>query len=237
MQEVIRMYAIIRQGNGAYYTCAVFGYYRISDDPFDGTYWVVLNSEKNKLIMQNGMQQNTRYLIPMVLITDADTSGWKNGSGDNQAAGFLPVEDLPAMIAADTVPPELTRTCVELDRSYHYEEVHKVRTAEDLRNLQWTSRDFHDAHIARITPGRDSLEVLFDGVWGCRILLRFSGEVSWDASSRDPARYDPYWMGSTLLQQDGFIYLIDDSKATVEDIDSSYCWFRARNMEYRIIPD
>ena len=34
----------------------------------------------------------------------------------------------------------------------------------------------------------------------------------------------------------GFVYLIDDD-VSINDINSSYCWFKARSMKYRAIPD
>jgi hypothetical protein len=34
-----------------------------------------------------------------------------------------------------------------------------------------------------------------------------------------------------------FVYLIDDEDVSVNDINSSYCWFKARTMKYRVIPD
>ena len=37
--------------------------------------------------------------------------------------------------------------------------------------------------------------------------------------------------------KDGFVYLVDDCDMTVDKINSSYCYFKARQMQYRIIPD
>lgn len=47
----------------------------------------------------------------------------------------------------------------------------------------------------------------------------------------------PYWMGSTVTIDNGFVYLIDDEDVSVHDINSSYCWFKAKTMKYRVIPD
>lgn len=56
-------------------------------------------------------------------------------------------------------------------------------------------------------------------------------------SNRDPELVDdPYWFDSTLLLHDGFVYLIDEEDMTVEKITTDYCYFKARHMEYRIIP-
>lgn len=62
------------------------------------------------------------------------------------------------------------------------------------------------------------LRVLFDGVWGCKIEMFFDGDVSYNTDSRDPDLYDPYWYGSTMIRQDGYIYFVDDDDMKVEDI-------------------
>ena len=76
-KENENMYAIIREGDGKFYTSMVFGYYKCSDDTdYKNRFWIVLNKAKTALVKQHVLQQNTKYLIPMVLITDADESGW-----------------------------------------------------------------------------------------------------------------------------------------------------------------
>ena len=40
-----------------------------------------------------------------------------------------------------------------------------------------------------------------------------------------------------LLMENGFIYFVDEDDMTVEDIGQGYCYFKARNMKYRIIPN
>lgn len=60
--------------------------------------------------------------------------------------------------------------------------------------------------------------MLFDGVWGCKIEMFFDGDVSYNTDSRDPDLYDPYWYGSTMIRQDGYIYFVDDDDMKVEDI-------------------
>ena len=232
------MYAIIREGDGKFYTSMVFGYYKSSDDfDYKNRFWIVLNKAKTDLIKQSVLQQNTKYLIPMVLITDADTNGW-NKIGENQeSVDFLPTEDLLSMIDGGTVPNELTRKCIELDSAYKFESIRTIGTVNDIRDLDWVSGGFHDAFIADIKQNDDSLHILFDGTWGCKIEVWFEGDISYDTSSRDPKKWDPYWLGSTVTIDNGFVYLIDDEDVSINDINSSYCWFKARTMKYRVIPD
>ena len=232
------MYAIIREGDGKFYTSMVFGYYKSSDDSdYKNRFWIVLNKEKTALVKQHVLQQNTKYLIPMVLISDADANGW-NKIGENQeSVDFLPIEDLLSMIDGGTVPNELTRKCIELDSAYKFESIRTIGTVNDIRDLDWVSGGFHDAFIADIKQNDDSLYILFDGTWGCKIEVWFEGDISYDTSSRDPEKRDPYWMGSTVTIDNGFVCLIDDEDVSINDINSSYCWFKARTMKYRVIPD
>ena len=145
------MYAIIREGDGKFYTSMVFGYYKSSDDSdYKNRFWIVLNKAKTALVKQHVLQQNTKYLIPMVLISDADANGW-NKIGENQeSVDFLPTEDLLSMIDGGTVPNELTRKCIELDSAYKFESIRTIGTVNDIRDLDWVSGGFHDAFIADI---------------------------------------------------------------------------------------
>lgn len=232
------MYAIIREGDGRFYTSTVFGYYKSSDNSdYKNRFWIVLNKEKNALIKQHIFQPDTKYLIPTVLITDADISGWNTISENEESVDFLPTEELLSMIDCDAVPSELTRKCIELDGAYHFESIRTVNTANDIRDLEWVSGGFHDAFIADIKDDGNSLYILFDGTWGCKIEVWFEGEVSYDASSRDPKKGDPYWMGSTVMIDSGFVYLIDGEDVSISDIHSDFCWFRGKTMKYRAIPD
>lgn len=44
----------------------------------------------------------------MVLITDADESGWKKINEDEESVDFLPTGELLSMIDSNTVPANLT---------------------------------------------------------------------------------------------------------------------------------
>lgn len=227
------MYAIVREGNGRFYTSMVFGYYNIHDV----RYWIILNKEKTRLIKQHMLQPDTKYLIPTVLVTDADESNWIKESETEEAVDFLPVRALPAMIDAGTVPEVLTQQCIELDRAYRFEEIREVNTEEDIRDLEWASAGFHDGYISELHREGDTLRVLFDGTWSRKVEVWFEGDVAYDTTSRNPETEDPYWMDSKVLIHDGFIYLIDDENAQPEKLGQGYCWFKARHMKYRIIPD
>ena len=63
------------------------------------------------------------------------------------------------------------------------------------------------------------------------------GDVEYDISSRNPEKCSPYWYGSTVILQDEFVYFVDEEDMIVDQISDGYCWFKARYMKYRIIPD
>lgn len=51
------------------------------------------------------------------------------------------------------------------------------------------------------------------------------------------AKLNAITVGSTLILQDGFIYFIDETDMTVDEIGPGYCYFKARHMKHKIIPD
>ena len=231
------MYAIIREGDGKFYTSLVFGYYKSSEaTDYINRFWVVLNKAKTALVKQCVWQFGPEGINPMVLIADVDENGWNKISENEASVDFLPTEELLSMIDSGTVPNELTRKCIEMDSAYQFESIRTINTVDDIRDLEWVSGGFHDAFIAEKKESENSLYLLFDGTWGCKIEVWFEGDVSYDASSRDPEE-DLYWFGSTVTIDNGFVYLIDDADVSVNDINSGYCWFKARTMKYRVIPD
>ena len=146
-------------------------------------------------------------------------------------------EVLLSLVDSNNVPIEFTQKCIDMDSSYYYESIREIVTSEDIRDLEWVSGGFHDAYISEMKDNGDQLYLLFDGTWGCKIEVWFDGDLSYDISVRNSELYDPYWVGSTVSIQDGFVYLIDEEGVSVEDINSNYCWFKAKNMKYRVIPD
>ena len=231
------MYAIVREGDGKFYTSMVFGYYKDTNKPiYKNKFWIVLNKEKTALIKQNVLQPNTKYLIPMVLITDADETDWIKLNENQESVDFLPTAELLSMVEGNCVPMELTRKCIAMDRAYSFEAIRTINSDNDIRDLAWASGGFHDAFIAEKKESEDALYILFDGTWGCKIQVWLEGEVSYDISGRDPEKWDPYWFGSTVAIEDGFVYLIDDEVDSVKELPQNACWFKARTMKYRVIP-
>jgi len=88
------MYAMIREGDGKFYTSMVFGYYKSADkSDYKNRFWIVLNKAKSALVKQNVLQQNTKYLSPMVRITPADKTDWNKISDNEESGDFLPTAE------------------------------------------------------------------------------------------------------------------------------------------------
>ena len=132
---------------------------------------------------------------------------------------------------------EVLEKCRELDSRFHYTEYNEIADDTDIDRLMNVSGWFHDAVIKKMEERDDRLRVLFDGVWGCKIEVFFEGDISYNTESRNPEFYDPYWGGSTMIHQNGYFYFVDEDNMKVEDIREGYCWFKARKVAYRVIPD
>lgn len=241
------MRAIIRQGEGRYYVSTVFGYYQNvkSTDEYQRhlesihtPYYVVWDENHEKLVKCFAMQLDTKYLIPLVLVIDSDRSGWTVDEEGIGGLEFLPRDLADSLIDQGKLPDDILRKCLAADGDYVYEPYPEIRTEKDIEDLQWASGYFHDARIAEEKIQDDGkLYLLFDGVWGCSIEVWFWGDLEYDTSSRDPKEYDPYWYGSTVILQDGYVYFVDEDDMTVDKITEGVCYFKARHMKYHIIPD
>lgn len=241
------MHAIIRQGNGKYYVSAVFGYCRDiittynygrkSEEPHE-PYWIVWDAEKKRLIRTSTLVPNTKYLIRQILIVDTEKDNWNVDENGVGCVDFLSKELLDSILDEEIQPEEILGRCRNMDKDYVYPDITEVKTKQDIENLMWVSGGFHDARIAKEELQNDgTLYLRFDGIWGCEIEVWFSGDLKYSTSSRDPEDCDPYWFGATVILQDGYVYLVDEENMTVESITSDFCYFRAKHMKYKVIPD
>lgn len=241
------MHAIVCQGNGKYYVSAVFGYFRdiTATDDYEkyiqsirNPYWIVWDEEKKRLIRWLNMVPDTKYIIPQILIVDSDHENWNMDDDGVGCVDFLSRDLLDSFLDLDHQPEEILEKCRSMDAGYIYEEIQEIKGQKEIDNLDWASGGFHDARIAKEELQQDgTLYLRFDGTWGCEIEVWLWGDLEYDTSSRNPDHCDPYWQGSTILQKDGFLYLIDDDDMTVEQIGKGYCYFKARHMKYRIVPN
>ena len=232
------MHAIIRTGNGKYYTSAIFGSYidGIKRDWFK-RYYIVLDESKTKLVIQPGFDpKKSPFLDQLVLFFDEDDTDWvyeENGDGN---VSFLPKKELMKYVKSGDVPEDILQRCKEIDTSIVFHDTVELQNEKDIERLMMISGCFHDACISDMKQLADgALEVSFDGFWGCVIKMKFSGDVSCCTDSRNPVKYDPYWMGATLMKRDGYFYFVDDEEE-IKEINNEYCWFKAKKVTYQVIP-
>lgn len=238
------MYAMIRLGNGKFYTSYVYGYfcpvtaeedYQRYLERVHNRYYLVLNEEKNCIVKQFVFnRQNSPYLDQSIIIVDDNIDDWEIDEGGQGCISLLKKYD-PSAIEQSICQEDLLR-CLELDKNFIYEPIQTVSNQMDISRLLTASGEFHDACIEKYHSDDDSLYVLFESVWGYRIEVWFDGDVSWSMDSRDPEKCDPYWLIANVFIKDNWIYLVDEGIDDPNEINENYCWFKARRMRYHIIP-
>lgn len=238
---------MVCQGNGKYYISAVFGYFRdiTATDEYEkyiqsiyNPYWIVWDEEKKRLIKWLNMVSNDKYINPQILIIDSEQKNWNMDDDGVGCVDFLSRDLLDSFLDKEQQPEDILEKCRLMDAGYIYEEIQEIKGQNDIENLYWASGYFHDAYIAKEELQQDgTLYLKFEGCWGCEIEIWLWGELEYDTSSKNSDCYDQYWYSSTILQEDGFIYFVDDNNMTVDKIGKGYCYFKARHMKYRIIPD
>lgn len=151
---------------------------------------------------------------------------------------FLSRDLLDSFLDKEQQPDDILEKCRLIDAGYIYEEIQEIKGQKDIDSFDWASGGFHDARIAKEELQQDgTLYLRFDGTWGCEIEVWLWGDLDYDTLSRDPEYFEPYWYGSTILQKDNFIYFVDEDDMTVDKIGKGYCYFKAKHMKYRIIPN
>ena len=126
------MYALIRKGNGEYYTSSVFAYFHTTGVKWGcgHRYWVVLNEEKTKLV--NQPVSKGKDIAALVLAVDSDPSDWDLSDDACQYVVGLPGMKLYEMIESDSVPEDILQSCIETDRRASYDEYHYERIRKNL---------------------------------------------------------------------------------------------------------
>ena len=226
------MHAIVREKDGNYYITPVFGY-------LGGKYqyYFVWNKDRSRISKLSAYEENGRCLTRGIIIVDSDQNNWimdENGIG---CIDFLTLDQLEDIVCMNDQPEDILKKCREMDEGYEYEERPEIKNEKDAEDLMWAAGCFHDAFIEKEEMQEDGkLYVLFDGIWGCKVEMWFWENLEYDTSSRDEYG-DKWWMDSSILFEEGFIYLVDDEGITVDKISKGYCYFKARHVQYHIIPD
>lgn len=240
---MVFVYAIVKNQNGTFYTSPVFAYYcRITStneyqkylDSIYNRFYVVLNQDKTRLIKQYVFDRSSQYLQPRIHIVEAQTDGWKVDADGHGCVAYLDTVDFFADPLE--IEPTLLKKCIRIGKETQYKEYVDIETNEDIENFRYVSGGMHDAFIETAEQKDDTLYVLFDGSWGAKIEVWFIGDISYSIRARQAERSDPYWMASTFRRENGYFYLIDGADMEVDDISDDFCWFKAKNVRYRVLP-
>lgn len=238
------MYAIVRNKNGTFYTSAVFGYFckvtAIDDyqrycERTHNQFYIVLNESKDRLIKKFVFPWEDKYLDPQVLILNVDQQDWILDENYHGCVNFLRGIDFDA--DEIEIDPATLSKCIAVDSMQCYEEIVELKDETDIENLYCVSGSFHDAYIDNYELLGDTIHILFDDVWGCKIEMWFEGDVSFNIKEYDLRIDDPTWYDSTLIRDEGYFYLVNDGAMKKEDITDEYCWFRGRQLRYKVIPN
>ena len=241
------MYAIIREGNGNYYTSTVFGFFckvTASDDyqryleRIHNQFYLVLNQSKTALVTKYIFTAGNRYLDPKVIITDTDTTDWVSLSVlDNTREVVSFFANLTVDAEELLVPETLLQQCIAMDRAYTFQPYRDVTDVKSINDLMEVAGGFHDGQIERLEKQDDCIYLLFRDIWGCKLELWFEGDVLCSTSILEDDSVCPWWMDASILKENNFYYLIDDCCDTISEITASHCWFRGRHLRYHVIPN
>lgn len=238
------MYAIVMNPDGTYYTSPVFGHYckvTATDDygkyrqAIYNRFYVVLNEKGDSLAKQYVFDSAKEFLEPRIHIVDARTDGWIKDEDGYGSVAYL--ADIDFYAENVEIEPHLLEKCLQVGKEEQYREYMDIETQWDIQNYLHVSGYMHDASIESIKQEGDTLHVLFDGCWGLKIELWFSGDVSYSMGDRTDPLADPYWYGATVQQENGYFWLIDNDDAQISDITDEYCYFKAKHIRYRVIPN
>lgn len=236
------MHAIIRLGNGKFYTSAVFGRYKGEGDNYGTDIFVVYNQSKDRLIAVPQVTIDANNTIRTnLLIFDTHDISWKFSYGKRRYGfvSFLNREKAFEIIRAGRFPSgtDIEARCKKEDQSLVFKKWQKIRTSADIKNLMEATGGFHDGYVTECKKDKQTSDIFvhFSGLWGTDLEMVFQGEA--ECHLHDPEESEPWWFDCKLQKFQGKYYLFDSSEASVTDFEkwNTDC-FRAKEAFYHIIP-
>lgn len=233
------MHAIIRLGQGKFYTSAIFGRYQDAN----GEYYIVYDQTKTKLVKIHSINPDLldRSLASRVIIFDDSNIGWKFEMGQKRHFGglsFLPKNEALNLVKAGRMPglpSTISTECQLADNAVKLPKWFYVTSEREAERLKIISDGFHDAFVSECQKHTKTgdIRVLFAGLPGYRLELIFSGDAY--CHLHDPEEDEPWWFDSKIEYSNGYAYLIDSAEANISQIFnwSTDC-FRAQKLAYRI---
>ena len=236
------MHAIIRLGNGKFYTSAIFGRYKGEGNNYGTDIFIVYNQAKDKLIALPQISYGEDNIIHTnLIIFDTHDISWKFSYGARRYGfvSFLNREKAMQIIQTGRFPSgtNIESRCRQEDESLQYKKWHKIRTTADIKNLMEATGGFHDAYVKECKKEKQSGDIFirFSGIWGTDLEMVFQGEAK--CHLHDPEESEPWWFDAKLQKFQGKYYLFDSADASIAEFDnwSTDC-FCAKEVYYHIVP-
>ncbi len=235
------MYGIVRNDDGTYYTSYIYGYYCRITDKSDrhasiyNRYYIVLDEQKTARVKKYVFDREKKHLDPLILLTDSYDEDWTYENDDKQNGGLSILTESNLEAECITVTPKLLAECISLDSAYKFEEYKEIITDNDIQNPNYCTGNFHDLRFEAVEQDWQCFHVILREAWVMKIEMWFSGDTKYRPASDDAYKH-VYPLGCTLLRTDGYLYLIDDEFATLEELTEYISYIRGNGVKYRISP-
>lgn len=232
------MNVIVRLGDKKFYYSPVFGKFKESNSNEEwDIYYLVLNESRDKLIKVN-LYEDGESTKRKIIELDQD---YENLVLDDDGYGcveYLNENDIDKILNGEDIEPFKLKICKNFYDEMEIPLYTKVKTDDDINNLLKLSNNFHDAYVNNINGNDKKMVVTFDGVWGCSIEMVFEGEILYK-NNRTKASGNLVWYDCSLYFNDShYIVFVDqDDYNRDEDLDTNQCYFMAKRLKYKIIPN
>ena len=233
------MYAYVKNERGKFYKSPVFGHYDeiIEEKTYKkyskhvsamySRYYVVLNEDKTALIKKYVFDRGSMYLDPRVIIMDYRSENWVAVKRGFDCVDFLAKVNFDSEDIS--VPDEILEKCLQIDRNEDYIEYVDITDDDSIDNFLLVTSYLRDANVLKVErEDENSLYVLLESCWGFKLEMWFNGDVSY---SCDKEVFEEEWFSASLKYKDEYYYLMTD-----ENIEDSFCWFKAKKVRYHLIP-
>ena len=128
-----------------------------------------------------------------------------------------------------SVSDEALEKCLEIDRNEDYSEYVDITDDDSIDNFLLVTSYLHDANILKVEQEDEtSVYALFESCWGFKLEMWFKGDASYSCDEED---FEQEWFSASLKHKNEYYYLMTD-----EDIEDSFCWFKAKWIRYHLIP-
>ncbi len=229
------MDVIIRLKNKKYYTSKVFGIYKETDskEVWD-TFYIVFDEEKEKLIKVYKYETSNK-IETIVLELNQDIEDMILDEEGFGHVDYLTDDDIEKIIDGKNISKDKQNKCKKSSKNIDLNEYIEINDDNDINNLLLLTCYFHDSYIENINGNDKRMSVTFDKIWGMKLEIIFEDDVIYKNSLGD----DIYWYDCSIVKNESnYFVLVNQSDYDEEDdIDQYSCYFMAKKMKYKIMPE